>query len=112
MSIKHGNKMLREQQSDLREKIRWGRIQLEEANEEIARLKQALRDSNAQISKRNIQLSGVRATNRKLRSMMNDLLLSNAIEYALEVAYTKPNFDLFNGLRDKFKEEVKKEVEG
>lgn len=111
MSIKHGNKMLRQQQSDLREKVRWSKIQLEEANEEIARLKVIISDLNKKVSFRNMQISGEHAKNRKLLSLMNEAVEMNVFGFTAEFMASKHNLEACESLRDRFVTTLKEKAE-
>lgn len=104
MTIKHGNKMLHEQQSALREKARWLNIQLEEANEEIARLK-------ATLTAKNSMLTGARTKTRECLALMNEAMEETVFDFALEFAVTKHRRVALETLRGKFKDTLKKNEE-
>lgn len=104
MTIKHGNKILREQQQALREKARWLNIQLEEANEEIARLK-------ATLTAKNNMLTGARTKTRKCLGLMNEAMEETVFDFALEFAVTKHRRVALETLRSKFKDALRENAE-
>lgn len=104
MSIKYGNRILREQQSALREKARWLNIQLEEANEEIARLK-------ATVTAKNNMLTGARNKTRKCLTLMNEAMEETVFDFALEYATRKPRADKLQKLKDNFKDILRENAE-
>lgn len=104
MTIKHGNRILREQQQALREKARWLNIQLEEANEEIARLK-------ATLTAKNSMLTGARTKTRKCLALMNEAMEETVFDYALEYAIRKHHADRLNKLKDNFKNALRENAE-
>jgi len=103
--------MLREQQSDLREKIRWGRIQLEESNDEIARLKAVIGELNKKVSFRNMQLTGEHGKNRKLLALMNEAVEMNVFGFTAEFMTSRRQIEACEGLRDQFITTVKEKAE-
>lgn len=109
MTIKHGNKRLREQTSSLHEQLRWARIQVVELERQLKEEKIKGKDMRVTLAAKSQEVRETLGVNRKLRAMLNDVLLSNAIDYALEVAYTRANFTLFTELKSDIVNEVKKD---
>lgn len=104
MTIKHGNKMLREQQSTLREKARWLNIQLEEANEEIAKLRVTLTAKNS-------MLTGARTKTRKCLALMNDAMEMEVFKYTSEYMASRRQLEACEGLHDQFKNALRENAE-